>query len=234
MDPDDAFSSIPYEKGSRFLVLLERTVGRARWDAFVRAYLARFRFTSITSEEFMDFLEAHLPGTSAAVEAPRWLYEAGIPGNAPVFRSAALDSLTALAEGWPAGRRPSPKDVAGWDSNHLLLYLQHLPREMDTASCRWLDETLQLTGRGNYEVLAEWLAVAAGSDYEPAFPRLREVLTTLGRVKYLRPLYTALGRHPRTRALAREVFAAASPRYHSLSRRVSASVIELYEDASRP
>jgi aminopeptidase N len=27
VDPDDAFSSLPYEKGSRFLVLIERTVG---------------------------------------------------------------------------------------------------------------------------------------------------------------------------------------------------------------
>jgi hypothetical protein len=50
-------------------------------------------------------------------------------------------------------------------------------------------------------------------------------------MKYLRPLYAAMGRHPRTRALAREVFAAAAPRYHSLSRRVAASVIEKYEDA---
>jgi hypothetical protein len=44
-------------------------------------------------------------------------------------------------------------------------------------------------------------------------------------MKYLRPLYTALGRHARTRALAREVFAAASPRYHVLSRRVASSVM---------
>src|SRR5262249_41227209 len=33
LDPDDAYSSVPYEKGSRFVALLERTAGRARWDA---------------------------------------------------------------------------------------------------------------------------------------------------------------------------------------------------------
>jgi hypothetical protein len=49
-------------------------------------------------------------------------------------------------------------------------------------------------------------------------------------MKYLRPLYTALGRTPRTRALARELFAQAAPRYHQLSRRVAASVIAKYED----
>jgi uncharacterized protein (DUF2062 family) len=74
----------------------------------------------------------------------------------------------------------------------------------------------------------EWLTIAAGSDYEPVFPRVREVLTRVGRMKYLRPLYTALGRHARTRALATEIFAAASPGYHALSRRVVESVMQKY------
>jgi len=51
----------------------------------------------------------------------------------------------------------------------------------------------------------------------------------VGRMKYLRPLYAALGRHPRTRALAREIFAAARPGYHALSRRVIESVLEKYD-----
>jgi len=89
-----------------------------------------------------------------------------------------------------------------------------------------------LTGRGNYEILVEWLTVAAGSDYEPTFPRLREVLLRVGRMKYLRPLYGAMGRHPRTRALARAVFAEAAPLYHPLSRRVAASVLEKHADAT--
>jgi leukotriene-A4 hydrolase len=231
MDPDDAFSAIPYEKGSRFLALLEQTVGRERWDRFMRDYVGRFRFTSITTEEFLSFLDGKLPGASATVDARRWLYEPGIPANAPVFRSPSLEGLTALAEGWPAGRRPPPEEAARWGPSELLVYLQHLPRQLDAGSCRWLDEHLQLTGRGNYEILAEWLAIAAGSDYERVFPRLREMLTRVGRMKYLRPLYTALGRHRRTRALAREVFAQASPRYHALSRRVAASVIEKYEES---
>src|SRR5204862_1861079 len=63
VDPDEAFSSIPYEKGARLLALIERTAGRAQFDEFVRAYIAKFRFTSITTEQFMDFLETHIPGT---------------------------------------------------------------------------------------------------------------------------------------------------------------------------
>jgi len=229
-DPDDAFSSIPYEKGARFVNLLEREAGRPRFDRFMREYIARFRFTSITTEEFLVFLEERLPGLAAQVDARAWLYEPGLPGNAPSFRSARLDGLVALAQAFPRGERPARAALTGWSPAETLVYLQNLPREIDHAGCAWLDAAMGLTARGNYEILVEWLTVAAASDYEPAFPRLREVLLQVGRMKYLRPLYGAMGRHPRTRALARRVFAEASPRYHVLSRRVAASVIEKYED----
>jgi hypothetical protein len=99
---------------------------------------------------------------------------------------------------------------------------------LSQADCAWLDEHFKLMGRGNHEILVEWLTLAANADYEPAFPRIREVLLRVGRMKYLRPLYGALGQHARTRALAREIFAAASPGYHGLSRRVVQSVLETY------
>jgi len=227
-DPDDVYSAIPYEKGARFLVVLERAAGRARFDGFVRRYIERFRFTSITTEEFVAFLEQELPGVAAAVDAQRWLYEPGLPPTAPAFRSERLEALAALGEGFAAGVRPSAAEIARWSPAETLVYLQRLARPLAPEACRWLDETLRLTGRRNYEILVEWLAIAAASDYEPALPRLREVLLRVGRMKYLRPLYKALGGHPRTRALAREVFAAAAPRYHELSRRAAEAVMAQY------
>jgi leukotriene A-4 hydrolase/aminopeptidase len=228
IDPDDAYSLVPYEKGARFLALIERTAGRERFDRFIREYIDRFRFTSITTEEFVPFLDEKLPGVSAEVQADRWLYQPGMPDNAPVFRSARLEELTSLAEQWSAGTRPTKDQVSGWKPNEMLIYLQHLPREIDAAGCEWLDRNLELTGRGNYEILAEWLTIAAGSDYEPALGRVREVLTRVGRMKYLRPLYTALGKHARTRALAREIFAAAGPGYHPVALKSVESVLKKY------
>ncbi len=228
IDPDDAFSSVPYEKGARLVVLLERTVGRAAWDAFLADYMKHFRFQSITTEEFFAFLEEKLPGTAAKVNADAWLNEPGLPSNAPVFRSERAEALAALAEGWERGVRPTSEQIAGWNASETLVYLQKLPRKMTADDCAALDAAFGLSGKGNYELLVEWLAIAAGSDYEPAFPKIREVLSRVGRMKYLRPLYNALGATERTRALARDIFAAASPTYHGLSRRVVAGVLEKY------
>jgi hypothetical protein len=228
IDPDDAFSSVPYEKGARLVVLLERTVGRAAWDAFLADYMKTFRFQSITTEEFFAFLEQKLPGTAAKVNADAWLHEPGLPANAPVFRSEKAEALAVLAEGWEKGVRPTSEQIAGWNASETLLYLQHLPRKLSESDCAALDAAFGLMGKGNYELLVEWLVIASGSDYEPAFGKIREVLSRVGRMKYLRPLYTALGATERTRALARDIFAAQSPSYHGLSRRVVSGVLEKY------
>src|SRR5688572_22538968 len=42
IDPDDAFSQVPYQKGFFFLRSLEDAVGRAKFDAWLRSYLTAF------------------------------------------------------------------------------------------------------------------------------------------------------------------------------------------------
>jgi leukotriene-A4 hydrolase len=231
VDPDDVFSSIPYEKGARFVRVLEQYAGRERFDEFIRKYISAFQFTSITTEEFLAFLENELPGVAAAVDANAWLFRTGMPPNAPVFKSAGLDELIAAAKAFAAGTRPDAKKIAQWKPDELLVFLQQLPRELDAGSLDWLDRTFRLTQRGNYEILVEWLTIAAASSYEPAMDRVRQVLLEVGRMKYLRPLYTALGKHDRTRALAREIYALGKPRYHILSQRAIQSVMEKYDES---
>ncbi len=229
IDPDDAFSTVPYEKGARFLALCERTAGREAWDGFVRAYMAHFRFQSLTTEQFVAFLDEKLPGITAAVNAPAWISEPGLPDNTPRFHSERLAALSTRAAGFASGDRPTAEEAKGWSTDDLLVYLQKLPRPLPPADCQWLDDTLKLTGRGNYEVLVEWLTIAATSDFEPVFARLREVLVKVGRMKYLRPLYKALGATERTRALAREIYAEAAPGYHAVGRHAAQSVFASWE-----
>jgi hypothetical protein len=230
VDPDDAFSSIPYEKGARLVAVLEQAVGEPAFQDFLRAYMRQFRFTSITTEQFCAFTEERFPGLLRRVDADSWLHGPGMPANAPVFRSGPLDRITALARAWDQGARPGAGQAQAWSPSELLVYLQNLPRIMAGADCAWLDRELGLTARGNYELLVEWLCIAAASGYAPVFGRIREVLLRVGRMKYLRPLYAALGRHAATRDLARDVFAQAAPGYHTLSRRIVQAEIAKYQE----
>jgi len=217
-DPDEIYSLVPYEKGAQFVLLLEDAVGRARFDEFLLKYIHRFHFQSITTDEFLAFLEQELPGVYEQVRGPEWVDGPGMPDNELPVDSPRVDRVRELARGWQDGVRPDPAETAGWSATEWQLYLQDLPRELPEADCRWLDETFGLTQLCNYEVLVEWLTIAAGSAYEPALDRVREVLASVGRMKYLKPLYRALMRHPETARLAREIHAEVAESYHPLSR----------------
>src|SRR5262249_26579154 len=73
IDPDDVFSEVPYEKGYLFLRALEEAAGREAFDAFLAAYIGRFRFRSITTDDFLALAEERLPGALAKVDAPAWV-----------------------------------------------------------------------------------------------------------------------------------------------------------------
>ena len=112
VDPDDAFSGVPYEKGARLVVALERAAGEAEFDRFVKAYMKRFRFQSVTTEQFCAFVEENFPGLLAKVDAPAWLDAPGLPKNAPRFVSPRLEELNA-SRGLEIGRAPTAA-MAKW------------------------------------------------------------------------------------------------------------------------
>ncbi len=227
IDPDEIYSLVPYVKGFMLVTLLERHVGRETFDAFLRRYIDRFRFQSITTDEFIAFIDAELPGALDAVEGRKWIDEPDIPANEPRFASARLDAVNALAAGWDRGERPQPDAAREWSPAEWQIYLQALPRNLPDAECRWLDETFGLNASGNNEILVAWLTIAAGSAYEPAFARIRDVLSTVGRMKYLKPLYAALLGNEKTRPLASEIFADVRESYHPLS---VGSIEGMFED----
>ena len=214
VDPDDVYSVVPYEKGFLFVVRLEQELGRERWDALVRRYMERFAFTSIATPDLEAFLDEEVPGLLAAVGSEAWIRGSGLPADAPVFPSQRLTELQQLATGWAEGARPEGTD--GWTVAEWLVYLQQLPRPLAAADCAWLDEHCGLNTTGNAEILSEWLQIAVPSGYEPADTRLAEVLSHVGRMKFLKPLYTVL--HARDPERARAWFADWADRYHPIAR----------------
>lgn len=69
VDPDDAFSTIPYEKGSAFLFYLEQLLGtKAEFEEMLRAYIRKFRQQSITTTEWINFMKEYYPNKSDILE----------------------------------------------------------------------------------------------------------------------------------------------------------------------
>jgi hypothetical protein len=221
VDPDEAFSVVPYEKGYLFLRALEDAVGREAFDAFLRGYVERFRFRSITSEEFLAMLDEQLPGATTRVGATQWVEGTGIPASAPVPHSNRLEALRKL----PAAV-PSEETVRGFHPTEWQLFLESLPHPAPPGLCAEIDEQYHLTRSSNYEVLVSWLVLAARSNYTEALPRTEDVLRRVGRMKYLRPLYQALARNPLTREFGWRSFTRFRDGYHPIARQVIENIIK--------
>jgi leukotriene-A4 hydrolase len=217
-DPDEFYSLVPYEKGFLFVALLEETVGREKMDIFVKKYIDHFAFTSLTTAQFEEFLNAELPGVAEQMGAEQWIHQPDLPANAPVFASARLEMLEGLAKSWSDGTRPEVADAAKWSPEDWQIFLQALPGKLMTEDCAWLNDNFKLNDQGNSEILCNWLQIAINSSFEPAYDRAASFLSEVGRMKYLKPLFNALHSNENTKELAARVFADNADSYHPIAR----------------
>ena len=220
-NPDDGMTQIPYDKGSSFLRLIERTVGRARFDAWLRGYLDRHAFTSITTATFVDDLRTHLIKGDAALEqrlkVDEWVYSPGLPDNAPRASSEALTRIEKSAEAFANGAPASSLMAKAWTTQEWLHFLERMPDTLTAAQVADLDKTFNLTAQRNSEILFAWLRIAIQHRYQPAMPALERFLTSQGRRKFLRPLYEDLMKTDWGKPEAKRIYARARPLYHSVA-----------------
>lgn len=221
-DPDDGFTGVPYQKGSLFLTAIERAVGRDAFDSFLRSYFQHFNFQSITTQDFLNYIADHLfrvnPSLENEVPVMEWLTQPGLPKGHPVPTSALLEEVNAEAAQFAEGAKPARAiPFTGWSSLQQLRFLRTLPKDLETAKLKALDDAFQLTGTGNAEVLSQWLLMSVRNNYQPALPRVERFLVEVGRRKFLKPLYEELVKTPEGLARAQAIYRQARPGYHPIS-----------------
>jgi len=221
-DPDAGFTQVPYVKGMLFLTALEQAAGRPAFDSFLRGYFDHFAFQSITTADFVAYLDEHLlqanPGVAGQVPVEEWINEPELPESSPVFVSQTFGQVDESARQWLTGEIPAGQlPTKGWTTQHWLHFLRALPEELSVQQMRSLDQAFGLTGTGNSEIVSQWLLMAVRNGYEPAYPRLEQFLTSVGRRKFLRPLYSELVKTEQGRQRAEAIYAKARSLYHPIA-----------------
>lgn len=213
-DPDEAMTDIAYQKGASFLKMLELTVGRERFDAFLKSWFDQHRFSSVTTEDFLSFLRKNLLDKHRLqVNVEEWVYEPGLPSNCPVPSSDHF----ARVEMQAAAAMSKLPDTSGWTSHEWVHFVRSLPKEISSQELKKLDDAFHLSSSGNSEVLAAWLETAIRRGYlEGVEPHLKRFLTSMGRRRFLMPIYTALVEEGHVE-LANSIFEEARKSYHPVS-----------------
>jgi aminopeptidase N len=218
-DPDDGATQVPYEKGALLLRNLEEVFGRQRFDEYLHGYFDHFAFQSITTAQALDYLQRNLlyktPDLAAKIPLNQWVYEPGLPATAPRLHSDAFQKVEGQADQWLQGRAA---ETASWSTQEWLHFLRYLPEKLTVAQMRKLDQSFDLTNSSNDEILDQWLLMSVRNGYAPADSRLEEFLVTVGRRKYIKPLYQELVKTPEGKKRALAIYEKARPGYQAIAR----------------
>jgi aminopeptidase N len=234
-DPDSFQGTIHYHKGQLLLEYLENAFGREPFDKFIGSYFDDFAFATITSEKFLDYLDENLlqvhQGKVSRSQVETWLYEPGLPSDAPVPTSATLEQAAAMALAWSQGElglNEIPAD--SWSPQAMRHFINSLPAELSNDELGQLDDAFGLSITGNAEIARTWFIQVAKRQYRAAYENLEKHLNRYGRTRLVAPVYRALAENGSDLELAWEMFARARGKYHPLTIARISSVLQPESD----
>jgi aminopeptidase N len=222
--PDSGLTDIAYEKGAAFLRTIEKTVGRERFDEWLKGWFSRHMFQPVTTSIFLADIREHLVKGDKALETKlqldRWVYEPGVPDNLAPADPKAFAAVDSAVAAFKAGTLPNAATWNGWNTNERLRFLNRIDRKQTADQLAALDSAFNLSRAGNNELRFAFLALAVNNRFDPAVPALEEFLTMQGRRKFVRPLITALAKDSSWgRPIAERIYAKTRPFYHPVTTR---------------
>ena len=192
-DPDDGLTDIAYEKGALLFRLIEENVGREKFDAFLKKYFDEHAFKTIHTEQFLAYLRSNLLNNDKALEEKinikAWVYGPGIPANCPRADHERFDKVNAEREKFLKAGDAAALDTKGWTTHEWLHFLRKMPKPLTKEQMAALDKTYHFTQSGNSEIANLWFVMAVAASYEGAYPEMEKFLSSVGRRKFLEPLY---------------------------------------------
>ena len=211
-DPDDAFSSIPYEKGFTFLYYIEQLIGQEHFDNFIPHYFTVWKGKSLDSYDFKATLltffssQPDIHRKLEDIDWDTWFYSPGYPPYEPDFSTPLVTEPLALADQWekftdpdkqPADFGPSWTDVEKFSANQVVVFLEKcllLKKPIPVPHVNYMGYMYKLKDSKNVEVSSRYFQLAMLSGDTSIKPFVAELLGQVGRMKFVRPLYRGLVR----------------------------------------
>ncbi|CAN9508361.1 unnamed protein product [Ophioblennius macclurei] len=228
VDPDDAFSSVPYEKGFALLYHLEELMGGPEvFMGFVKSYIQMFAYGSVTSEEWKNYLFTYFKDKVDIlnkVDWNAWMFTPGMPPVKPQYDTTLADACIALSQKWIKAKDKDlngfkESDVKALSSHQLIEFLSLLLQEepLPLTHVKKMQEVYNLNSFMNAEIRFRWLRLCVRSKWEEAVPKALGMATEQGRMKFTRPLFREVYNFDKYRDEALQVFTANQSGMHPVT-----------------
>ncbi|XP_055883336.1 leukotriene A-4 hydrolase-like [Biomphalaria glabrata] len=218
VDPDDAFSLVPYEKGFALLYSLELLLGGPDvFEPFLRKYVEHFKYKSITTADWKEYLFQYFSSEEnqkklSSFDWETWLHGEGLPPYQPNYDLSLAKPSDVLAQKWLQQPEDSldvftEADISSLSSILILEFVSklHLAEPpVSLAKVKQLELVYKFNGVKNSELRFEWLMLCIKVKWEDCVPHALDFVNEQGRMKFVRPIYKKLGvwEYSRPKAIA--------------------------------
>ncbi|MFT6442716.1 MAG: aminopeptidase N [Crocinitomicaceae bacterium] len=224
--PDDGMTDIAYIKGAFFLRTLEAAVGREKFDAFLKGYFNAYAFKTITTEDFVSYLNKELlEPNSVAFNTNEWIYETGLPENCVTLTSDRLDKMKTLSNRVNEGGNIFTGSFANskrgdFTSQEWQTFIRGLDESIPNEMMNKIDAQFKFSTEGNPALKSDWFYLAIKSGNKKLRPEAAAYLNKIGRRWYIESIYQACkdSEDPDDLAWGKTVFAEAQKNYHFVSK----------------
>ena len=219
-NPDDGMTDIPYEKGFLFLKTIESKVGKPKMDAFLKKYFSEHKFSTITTEKFIDYLNKNLlKPNKITFNVNEWIYKPLIPKNSITITSHKFEEVMQTIKDWKEGKI-TPKEICSkdWVIQQKIHFIRNIPASISLKQLKELDDACGFTNTTNSYIAMVWFEQAAKRNYHAndIDKKMADFLIKVGRRWYVTTIYNALRENGRLKE-AQEIYKKARPNYHSVT-----------------
>lgn len=238
VDPDDYFSTVPYEKGYTFLYYLEQLMGGADvFMPFFAKFIEKYAHQAIDSDQFKAFTMEYFMASAKTAELIRqvdwdtWFYGEGMPPVVPEYNDELMRPCRELAKDWLAGDKSRASLFGGFTAAQKSMFLDTLlvrADQIDSNLVTSLGEAYGLNECTNAEILLKWYLLAIRTRTRSVYPAAAKYASSYGRMKYCRPVLAGLFKADETgKELALQTFKTNIAFYHPIARQVIAKDLGL-------
>uniref|UniRef100_A0A7G3A8D0 Putative bifunctional leukotriene a4 hydrolase/aminopeptidase lta4h n=1 Tax=Lutzomyia longipalpis TaxID=7200 RepID=A0A7G3A8D0_LUTLO len=217
--PDDAFSTVPYMKGSTFLRYLEDLFGGPDvFDPFLRFYLNKYKFKSIVSDDFKKtiyeyFHEGKYTEILGQIDWDKWFYSTGMPPIIPNYDTSLVDAAHKHVELWKKtdiheieNSSLLSKPLTSLQVVEMLSKLLDEKVEFSHEKLSIFEKTYKLSQTRNSEIRFRYLRMCIMARKSDALDEIFAFANGNFRMKFVRPIYKELSQWPEVRERAIENF----------------------------
>ncbi|TNE81985.1 MAG: M1 family peptidase [Bacteroidetes bacterium] len=227
-DPDDGVGDVAYEKGRFFLRHCESVLGRERFDAFLSNYFTSHRFQTMTTTGFLELLKAECKedeGLWKKIDAENWIYQSDMPDYFTPPTSVLLKQVETVLPELLLGN-PKAFDLAKKWSTHEKLYLIRQLTPGDTQMMANMNAQFSFNTSTNSEIAFAWYMLGVKSNYRAIEEPLHGFLNSVGRRKFIAPLYKEMMASEYYKTKALPWYTEARPGYHAVSTQTIDEVLQ--------